>query len=109
MKLVIHFMSYVKVKINITFSQLIKIYVLGQANCCSQSNGLYIQMAILKCGDFFGGKGLFNNASIIATVEAEDEVLCLVISRKLFDRELRLIINQLREAEHLYGLFKNQF
>ena len=68
---------------------MIKIYVLGPANYYSHSNGLYVQMAILKYGDFFGGKGLIN--------------------REPFDRELRLIINQLRQAEHLYGLFKNQF
>jgi CRP-like cAMP-binding protein len=96
------------VKINIKFSQLIKIYALGQVNCHSQSNGLNVQKAILKAGDFFGGQALFNNSSNIATIEAVDEVFCLVISRQLFDSELRHIINQLQQAEHLYGLFKNQ-
>ena len=88
---------------------MIKTYILGKATCYSQSNGLKNQIGILKCGEFFGGKGLFDNSSNIATIETEDDIQCLVISRELFDSELRLTINQLRQADYLYGLFKNQF
>ncbi|CAF1469173.1 unnamed protein product [Adineta ricciae] len=81
----------------------------GQVRCYSHSNGSYVQIAVLKCGDFFGGKGLFDNSPNVTTIEAEDEVQCLIISRELFDKELRPIINQLQQANHLYDLFKNQF
>jgi len=88
---------------------LIKVHVLGEANCYSHSNGSRVEMAILKCGQFFGGKSLFNNSPNTATVEAQDKVLCLVIDGQIFDRELRCTVNQLQQADHLYHLFDNQF
>ncbi|CAF1372399.1 unnamed protein product [Adineta steineri] len=77
-------------------------------NCYATSNSSRVEMALLKTGDYFGGKGIFNNSVNIATLEAADDVICLVINRKIFNDELRDIMNQLQQAHYLFELFKNQ-
>ncbi len=47
--------------------RLLNSYVLGGANCYTESDGSHVQVAMLKCGDFLGGKGLFNNLPSVAT------------------------------------------
>ncbi|CAF1325851.1 unnamed protein product [Adineta steineri] len=80
----------------------------SHVNCYATSNGSRVEMALLKTGDFFGGKGVFNNAVNIVTLEAADDVICLVINRKIFNDELRDIMNHLQQAYYLFELFKNQ-
>jgi CRP-like cAMP-binding protein len=62
-------------------------------------------MAVLKCGDFFGGKGLFNNLPSVATVEAEDNLICFTMTRNDFEEELTPVVNKLRQAANQYRLF----
>ncbi|CAF3790156.1 unnamed protein product [Adineta steineri] len=81
---------------------------ISHVNCYATSNSSRVEMALLKTGDYFGGKGIFNNSVNIATLEAADDVICLVINRKIFNDELRDIMNQLQQAHYLFELFKNQ-
>ncbi len=84
---------------------MINSYVLGGANCYTESDGSHVLVAVLKCGDFFGGKGLFNNLSSVATVEAEDNLICMIMTRNDFQDELTPVLNKLQQAANQYRVF----
>lgn len=62
-------------------------------------------MVVLKSGDFFGGKSLWNNASSAATVKAEFGLICFTINRQVFQELLTPVIQKLQEAAIQYEMF----
>ncbi|CAF1205744.1 unnamed protein product [Rotaria sp. Silwood1] len=89
-------------------ANLFYIILQGQANCYTESDGSLVPMAVLRCGDFFGGKSLFNNLPSVATVEAEDGLICFTMTDRAFQEELTPVIKQLQEAANQYQMFIEQ-
>lgn len=79
--------------------------VSGTARLMREAGGRRLQMRVFEAGDFLGGISLLGSLRRLFTLEAESDVVCLVLTREKFSRVLEQFPDQMPKV--LKGLVES--